>query len=253
MDEQCGKYAAIITAAGSSQRMGGERKELITVSGRPLILYTVSRFIQSKLFSTIVVTTSKESLAPVRSALTKAGFTQVQVIIGGATRQESVAKALARLSATPPEFVLIHDGARPWVSLRLIHSVLKATEEHGAAAPVTPPRDTIKMIGPKGEITTHLPRTETVAIQTPQGFRYKEIREAHRQAAREKIQVTDDTELYARFESPVFTVEGERKNKKITYPEDVPRGVRTKRRDQNDPQGKGIMRRHSEGGSHENR
>ncbi len=223
---------AIITAAGSSQRMGGERKELLCIAGKPLILHTLERFIATGLFDQIVVTTSQESYQEIEALM--APFAKVSVILGGDTRQKSVYKGLLHIeqqcldgakpqsdNANASSHVLIHDGARPWVSTELIQSVLDATIAHGAAAPMITPQDTIKLVDTKGWIINHPTRERTGAIQTPQGFRFTEILQAHREAALAGLTVTDDTELYAKYVAPVFTVEGERTNKKVTFPEDL--------------------------------
>ncbi len=216
-----GNNAAIITAAGSSQRMQGQRKEFLNISGKSLIEHTIIPFVESRLFNSILITTSKESYQPMVEALKSYKESNISVIIGGATRQDSVRKALEYLSTTPPETVLIHDGARPWITEALITTVTKGAHQYHAVAPVIPPRDTIKLITPTGENHTHLIRSEVMAVQTPQGFCYSKILDAHRKAQEDNITVTDDTELYARYYGTVYTVEGDRQNQKITYPEDI--------------------------------
>ncbi len=210
---------AIITAAGSSLRMGGTKKEFIQIEEKPLVVHITERFLKTGLFSSIIVTASQESYTQVQALLSQ--LPKVTTIIGGNDRQESVYLGLQALQEIQPDTVLIHDGARPWVSDDTIHAVQKLTEQFGSAAPVITPQDTIKMVNQDGCITEHLVRSETRAIQTPQGFTYKDILSAHKEAARKGVSVTDDTELYGMYVGPVHTVLGDPKNIKITYTSDL--------------------------------
>jgi 2-C-methyl-D-erythritol 4-phosphate cytidylyltransferase len=120
-----------------------------------------------------------------------------------------------------PDYVLIHDGARPWISPDLVNAVLENVVLHGACAPVLVPSDAIKQVDSSGLIVTHLRREETVAIQTPQGFRFKEILSAHTQAENDGSRYIDDTEIYERYIHSVSTVPGDPANRKITYNHDL--------------------------------
>ncbi len=210
---------AIITAAGSSQRMGGTKKEFIEIDGKPLIVHTTEQFLKTALFTSIVVTASQESYTRVQTLLSH--LPEVTTIIGGNERQESVYLGLQALKETNPDTVLIHDGARPWVSKSTIIAVQQATEQFGSAAPAIIPQDTIKTVNQDGYIQEHLVRSQTRAIQTPQGFTYKAILSAHETAVTSGVLVTDDTELYGMYEGPVYTVPGDPKNVKITYQNDI--------------------------------
>ncbi len=210
---------AIITAAGSSQRMGGTKKEFIEIDGKPLIVHTTEQFLKTALFTSIIVTASQESYTKVQALLSH--FPEVTTIIGGNERQESVYRALQALKETNPDTVLIHDGARPWVSESTIIAVQQATEQFGSAAPAITPQDTMKVVDQDGYIREHLVRSQTRAIQTPQGFAYREITSAHETAATSGVSVTDDTELYGMYVGPVYTVPGDPENVKITYQNDI--------------------------------
>ncbi len=221
-------YAAlIITAAGSSSRMGeGEKKEYRPLNGKPVLIQTLLPFIQTGLFSQVVITIPSGHKDRVKKLLTQLPQEQHQwiekiiLIEGGASRQESVYEGLKACSSSTPRFVLIHDGARPWTSAMLIRRVLFDTEEHGASIPIVPSTDAMKQINPAGYIEAHLPRQQTVCAQTPQGFSFNSILSAHREAEGQRSDFLDDAEVYAHFIGEVHTVEGERENIKITYPGD---------------------------------
>ncbi|MFW5711556.1 MAG: 2-C-methyl-D-erythritol 4-phosphate cytidylyltransferase [Spirochaetota bacterium] len=220
-------YAAlIITAAGSSRRMGaGEKKEYRSLNGRPVLVQTLLPFLQSGLFSQVVITIPPGHGERVESLLQQLPqefhnwIEKIILIEGGASRQASVFAGLEACSCNP-RFVLIHDGARPRTSAMLIRRVLFDTEENGASIPVVASTDAMKQITSDGFIQAHLPRQATVCAQTPQGFAFQEILSAHRQAENERDDFIDDAEVYARYIGRVHTVEGEKENLKLTYPDD---------------------------------
>ncbi len=126
------------------------------------------------------------------------------------------------MSDNPPDIVLIHDGARPWVSEKLIKEVINATVKHEACIPVIEQPDTPKLVGNSGFIIKHLKRNRILGAQTPQGFSYDKIFRAHQIASkRGKYNFADDSEIFNLYFHPVYTIPGERNNKKITYPEDL--------------------------------
>jgi 2-C-methyl-D-erythritol 4-phosphate cytidylyltransferase len=250
--------AAIVTAAGSSARMGGSasqpgvKKEYralpgcIDGNGRPLTVLgaAVSAFAQVPAvpkISTIIVTVPQgpDNAEDEARAALPAGLSGVFFVRGGDDRRSSVYRALRYLhrlhaSGEQPGIVLIHDGARPWVSASLIEAVIGAARVHGAAIPVLPAVETPKILDStdahgsmSGFITRH-PRRETVVFaQTPQGFLFGPLLEAHEKAAaaaKNGAAFTDDAEVWA-FAWPqmkVAAIPGETANKKITFPEDLP-------------------------------
>lgn len=147
-------------------------------------------------------------------------------VVGGATRQESVRRGLesladaARAAGEPrPELVLVHDAARPCASPALWRRVLEAVREVGAAVPVLPAVDCLKRIDAGGRVETTLDRERIVRAQTPQGFRWEWLWEAHRTGT--AADAPDDAALVESQGRPVATVEGEAENAKITHPEDL--------------------------------
>jgi 2-C-methyl-D-erythritol 4-phosphate cytidylyltransferase/2-C-methyl-D-erythritol 4-phosphate cytidylyltransferase/2-C-methyl-D-erythritol 2,4-cyclodiphosphate synthase len=145
---------------------------------------------------------------------------------GGPSRRASVHQALSLLEAYNPKYVLIHDGARPWVDVELIGRVIAAAEKHGAAIPALPLVETPKELDENGFILRHLRRSRLRAAQTPQGFAFPAILRAHEKAAererREGLDYTDDAEVWGEFIGPVAAIPGSPANRKITFPEDLP-------------------------------
>ena len=222
--------AFLVTAAGCGSRMGGgEKKEYRKLGSRSVLETTVLAMIDAGIFDFGVITcpvgkidTTKEILSPIDSLISDSGIS-ILYCEGGAERQDSVLNGLEKLNTHHPETaaVLIHDGARPWVSPAVIRSVAQALTGAGGAAPVVPSVDAMKQIDGSGIITHHLPRRETVSVQTPQGFRFREILQAHRKASTDGRKYIDDTEIFSRYAGEVTTVAGETANKKITYAEDL--------------------------------
>ncbi len=141
---------------------------------------------------------------------------------GGSSRQESVYRGLSALESNPPDFVLIHDGARPWITKDIIQRVMEGTVKHGGCIPVIPTADTLKEVDKSGIILKHLKRESVFGAQTPQGFNFREIIKAHRAVLKQGLnRMTDDAEVYSFICKPVFTVAGDIKNRKITYRSDM--------------------------------
>jgi 2-C-methyl-D-erythritol 4-phosphate cytidylyltransferase len=150
---------------------------------------------------------------------------EIRFVAGGPSRRDSVYRALALLQSYCPGYVLIHDGARPWVEPELIRGIIGAAGEHGAAIPLLPLTETPKETDGKGFITRHLRRALTGIAQTPQGFAFPAILRAHEQAARREALegpiYTDDAEIWGEFCGPVAAIPGSPGNRKITFPQDM--------------------------------
>ena len=235
--------ASIICAAGSSLRMGGIKKEYqkIDVCGiqRTVLEACVVAFASVDLIEIIVIAIPPNTEEIARTALPKELLTalksKIYFVDGGKTRSASIFNALSFLAQHNPCYVLIHDGARPWISPSLITDVIKAAEKYGAVIPAVALSDTPKECNaslfnngqPDGEsepvfITTHLKRANTVIAQTPQGFKFPEILLAHEKAAKiEDEEFTDDAEVWGRFYGNVAVIRGSPENRKITFPQDI--------------------------------
>lgn len=213
--------AAVITAAGSSARMkGGGKKEFSLLKGRTVLERAVLPFVLSEEFQVLAVTFPAGREEEMKKALKHINF-PILYVQGGATRQESVRHALEVLDAHRPDLVLIHDGARPFVTEELIRRVSEETIRRGNATPVVPSVSAMKVLNPLGDIEYHLPREQTVGAQTPQGFSFPEILEAHGQARNDGRAYVDDSEIWSVYIGPAHTVPGETQNTKITYPGDL--------------------------------
>jgi len=172
--------------------------------------------------SLVVVTVPAGDIERVREMLeTHLDQSAVRILEGGGSRQESVFIALAALEPEAPETVLIHDGARPWISLELAERVLAGCRRYGACVPVMEVSEAPKQVDPSGFILAHLDRQSLRVAQTPQGFSFPRLLEAYRAAAASGRRFIDDAELYSAFIGPVMTVPGELRNRKVTYREDL--------------------------------
>jgi 2-C-methyl-D-erythritol 4-phosphate cytidylyltransferase len=139
---------------------------------------------------------------------------------GGATRQQSVSKGLEKIDANT-ELVIVHDGARPFVSPALIDRCVEAARDKSAVVVGLHARDTIKTVSGDRWVQTTPNRNSLWEIQTPQVFRRDWLVEAHDRAVRDGVDATDDAMLLERMGKPVFVLDGERTNFKITTPDDV--------------------------------
>ncbi len=217
--------AAVLVAAGRSARFDGPKKEYHPL-GSGIVLDAPLRVLLSlptlgKLALALPPGGLDEARALLAPELAAEEGGRLVLVEGGAERSDSVRLALEALEPWSPETVLVHDAARPWATRELCLAVLELAREKGASLPVVPPVDTIKRVDAEGRVLEHPSRASLGAAQTPQGFRFAPLLTAHRRAATDGSPSTDDSELWARYEGPVFTVPGERANRKITFPEDL--------------------------------
>jgi 2-C-methyl-D-erythritol 4-phosphate cytidylyltransferase len=253
--------AAIITAAGSSTRicgrLGGLKKEyrpsgLFDDEGNPLTVLgaAASAFAAVSRISLIVITLpadtvtgnapqavaaaidipfTREARSSLPAGLLESG--RLFFVPGGESRRASVFNALMFLETHKPGYVLIHDGARPWVDADLIERTIDAAVNYQAVVPLLPLTETPKELDDSGFVKRHLRRAQIGAAQTPQGFAYPGILAAHEAAARrvaafreagEVPDYTDDAEIWGEFQGNVAVIPGSPANRKITFPEDLP-------------------------------
>lgn len=223
------KIAVVITAAGSSSRMAGPvKKEYLPLYDGTVLSSCIKAFTTVLDNPVIIVTVPKNGIEEAKRAA--CGF-DVSFIEGGSTRQRSVLNALdyIKQSFSEAEYVLIHDGARPFVSTKLIQDVIDATLSNGAAVPGITPTDTIKAIDEQGFITTHLQRKNLTAVQTPQGFAFRPLYDAHKKAEQGGDECTDDSEIWGKYCGKVKIVPGDTNNIKITYPGDLEKALNSKK------------------------
>ncbi|MDZ7548317.1 IspD/TarI family cytidylyltransferase, partial [Clostridium perfringens] len=141
------------------------------------------------------------------------------IVEGGTERQDSVCNAVMEINDS--EIILIHDGARPFTSEKIIKDGIKYAKLYGAAAPGVTPKDTIKVVDENG-FSKHTPdRKDLFAIQTPQVFKLEVIKECHKKIKEENISVTDDTMVVEHYNNKVYLYNGDYTNIKVTTPEDL--------------------------------
>jgi 2-C-methyl-D-erythritol 4-phosphate cytidylyltransferase len=215
-----GDVAVLVPAAGQGIRLGpGGPKALRSLRGEPLLVHAVRRVAAAPSVGCVVVAAPADSVAAVRDLLSPVhGHVELLVVAGGATRQESVATALA---AVPDRYdiVLVHDAARALAPPELVERVATAVRDgHAAVIPALPVVDTIKHVQPNGEVLTTLDRSALRAVQTPQGFLRSVLVEAHAAAVDDH---TDDAGMAEKMGVRVWTVPGEELALKITRPLDL--------------------------------
>ncbi len=221
--------AAIVVAAGRGERASAtgdaEPKQYRLVRGVPVLVRTIGALLDVPSIQRILPVINADH----RERYAALGIDDPRVLppaIGGANRQASVLAGLLALQERRPDLVLIQDAARPFVDRALVEGVIAALETHEAALPVVPVTDTIKrsLDGLTVSATEH--RHELFAAQTPQGFRFAEILSAHRRAAREPHDFTDDASIAEWAGMAVAMTPGSTHNMKLTVPEDFARADR---------------------------
>ncbi|MBN2062470.1 MAG: 2-C-methyl-D-erythritol 4-phosphate cytidylyltransferase [Deltaproteobacteria bacterium] len=218
------KVAAIIPAAGAGVRMRGKvPKQFLEFCGRPVLSYTLDKFQGCTGIDVIFLVAPAEHLEFCRTEIvSRYGFSKVRKIVsGGEKRQDSVRNGLEATEGAY-ELILIHDGARPFVEIPLIESVIAAARVERAVITALPARDTVKEIDGQGIVVRTYKRSQVWLAQTPQAFRYEDIMKAHRRAVEEDWgEVTDDSSLLEKMGIPVKVLNGSEKNIKVTTPGDV--------------------------------
>ncbi|MCL6608720.1 MAG: 2-C-methyl-D-erythritol 4-phosphate cytidylyltransferase [Geminicoccaceae bacterium] len=210
------RCVALVVAAGQGIRAGGEiPKQYRPLGGRPLLRHSLELFARHPAIDAVRVVIA-EGHGPLYRSATR-GLALLPPVTGGATRQASVRAGLESLAADPPDLVLIHDAARPLLSAALVARVRAALERHPAVLPAVPVVDTLRRT--RGErVLEDVDRGGLVRVQTPQGFAFGAILDAHRQAP--PLGFADDGAVAAWAGLPVVQVPGEEDNVKLTLPDD---------------------------------
>ena len=211
--------SGIIAAGGSSTRFGtGQNKTLCLLAGRPVLAYSLRTFLASPAVDEVIlVARSGEEQAVRALAQSLAPQKPVAVVTGGADRVASVQKGLA---AAKGEIVLIHDGARPFVTEKMITDCLAALEGADGVTAAIPSRDTVKLADGRGNVIATTCRRETFLVQTPQAFYRDQLLRLHRTLS-DRDTVTDDCMLLECAGLRVKLVAGSERNLKITTPNDL--------------------------------
>jgi 2-C-methyl-D-erythritol 4-phosphate cytidylyltransferase len=232
------KAIVIIPAAGLGTRMssapsskgkkGLPSKQFAELGGTPIVIHTLRKFAACADVTEIHIALRPGEIAHFRALLEKAGNDilqkRVELVEGGEHRQQSVAHALAGVSAAADDIILVHDAVRPFVTQEIIAEVIQAAQKYGAAIAGLPASDTVKQVERTAEgalIKATLPREKVVMAQTPQGFRYEVLKKAFDEAAADGFMGTDEASLVERSGHAVAVVMGSPRNIKITTPADL--------------------------------
>jgi len=207
---------AVVVAAGRGERLGAaENKVFLEIAGQPVLLHAVRALDTCPRIGELIIVVGEGEVDRTRAILGNASIGG-RVVVGGATRRDSVLAGLREARGT---VVLIHDGARPFPSQALIERVLEGTAHHGACVPVLPSIDTLRRVDEKGFLAgPPLDRSCIARMQTPQGFRTREILNAVEAG---EGGIPDDATALMTSGGSVFTVPGEETNLKITVPADL--------------------------------
>ena len=207
------EVAAVLVAAGSGSRFGAETpKQFLSLAGKPVI-----RHAAEALAAHVTLLQPVGDPPAIEAALS--GLPHLPPVPGGATRQDSVRAGLEALEPASPEFVLVHDAARPLIPAGTIPALLAALADAAGAIPAVPVADTLKLVT-NGLIAATVPRDGLHRAQTPQAFRYDVLLAAHR---RDISGATDDASLLEAVGESVAVVAGSEDNIKLTYAEDLHR------------------------------
>jgi 2-C-methyl-D-erythritol 4-phosphate cytidylyltransferase/2-C-methyl-D-erythritol 2,4-cyclodiphosphate synthase len=207
---------AVIVAAGSSRRMGGQDKLGLAIGGRPILRWSVEALAAAPQVDRVIVVTAADRIDELRAMpwLAQVGAT---VVPGGRRRQDSVALGLRAATA---DIVLVHDAARPFVSAALVARVVAGVEAHAAAIPALPVVDALKRVDGL-RITASADRAGLYRAQTPQGARRELLLAAAEAHAHGEAEIPDEADLLARDGVAVAIVAGDADNIKVTLPQDL--------------------------------
>ena len=219
------KAAGIVLAGGKGSRMQSDvPKQYMELLGKPLLYYALKAFEDSDIEQVVLVTAEGEEEYCRKELVERFGFTKVTAIVaGGAERYASVWNGLKSLKDREPEYVLIHDGARPLVTSELINRMITETEHYGACVAGMPVKDTIQMTDERGTITLTPKRDSLWMAQTPQSFEFSLAYDAYESLMQEpEINVTDDAMVVGLYHDiSIQMVRGSYTNMKVTTPEDL--------------------------------
>jgi 2-C-methyl-D-erythritol 4-phosphate cytidylyltransferase len=214
---------AIILAGGAGKRMGATtNKQFLLINNKPIIVHTLEIFENCRSIDNIFLVVNQKDLPVIQKEILETyRFNKVtKLVIGGRLRQDSVRNGLEAIES-PCDIVVIHDGARPFVSPSFIEKGIFLMEMFDAVIPGIPARDTIKAVSKEGFVSKTLPRDSLWQVQTPQTFKYELIMKAYREGMAKKLYGFDDATFVEHLGKKVKVIEGSPYNMKITTPEDL--------------------------------
>ena len=217
------EIAVVIVAAGRGERAGGDDgpKQYRMIGGKSVLARCLEPFISDPRFGRIVIVYHKSDEALLHRAIGD-DLVRVTCVVGGDTRQASTRLGLSTLAKHPPQFVLIHDAARPFVEQNLLDRIVSELSDHQGVLPALPVSDTLKRVALEGTVGETVNREGLFGAQTPQGFPFDVIYDAHQRAALlDTGSFTDDASIAEWAGFPVKIVEGSPENVKITWKRDI--------------------------------
>jgi len=213
--------SAIIVAAGGSRRMGFD-KLFAPIAGKLLLAHSIGAFERAESVGEVIVVAQGDRHREIEEMARAENFAKVKTIVtGGDRRQDSVRAGLEKLSEKA-HYAAVHDAARPLITPQQVERVYEVCRARGAAASAEPVTDTLKHADVDLAVTGSVDRHQLFAMQTPQIFEAKLLREAYRAVFDQNISVTDEVSAVERLGRKVFLVPNEDVNFKITYPQDLP-------------------------------
>lgn len=219
-----GKNTAVVLAAGQGKRMNSKiQKQFLEIGGKPVLYYSLRCFQDSPLVDEMILVTGEDAVSYCKKEIVeKYGFSKVSAVIpGGRERYDSVYAGL--LACRDCDYVLIHDGARPFITEEILERGMDGVRATGACVIGMPSKDTVKLSDKTGFVAETPDRKSVWTIQTPQIFSYSLIRSAHESIREKDMSLITDDAMVVEQESgtKIRLVEGSYMNLKITTPEDL--------------------------------
>ena len=219
------RMTAAAGARGTATKPAQASKQFAELAGTPILVHTLRKFAAAPRVKEIYLAMRPAEAEKFRPRLEQERLGKpVHIVEGGEHRQESVSNALAAVKAQPDDIVLVHDAVRPFIEQDCIEAVIDAAAKYGAAIAAVPAIDTIKQVERTAEdavVRATIPREHIVLVQTPQGFRYRVLRDAFDEATRDGFTGTDEASVVERAGHEVHVVMGSPRNLKITTPADL--------------------------------
>ena len=216
--------SVIFPAAGKGKRMqAGMNKVFMDLSGMPILVRTLLKFSACEAVDQLVVVVAPAEVEFVEGVLKRLeGLKDYIVVAGGSERQYSVWNGIKAIeNTTADDIILVHDAARPLISNQVILDIIKTAKEKGGAIAAVPAKNTIKLCNTSHQVVETPDRSKLWEVQTPQGFRRDILVQANELAEKDGFLGTDDASLVERTGHPVYIVESDYRNIKITTPEDI--------------------------------
>lgn len=214
---------AILPCAGVGRRFGSRDKLYRKLGTGPILIHTLDAFVRCKDVHTIILAIHPEQYKPTEKLIaTMRRVAPVLLVQGGKRRQDSVGNGLKEIEnwKHKPEIVVVHDGARPFVTPEMISKSIREAKKHGGCIVAVPLKDTLKE-QKDGFVEKTVPREKMINVQTPQAFRHDILKKAFLKARKDKYYGTDESSLVERLGIKVKVLNGSYKNIKITTEEDL--------------------------------